>query len=74
MSTQEGHAVKTEIADPVVVVEGFLVVDGCKIAKVEPGGVIAFHDKCRRRCSERGANQVRVSVDALAEAVHQSEK
>ena len=60
-------------ADPVIVVGGFLVVDGCKVARVEPGGVIAFQDKCRRRCSQRGADQVRVSVDALADAVHQSE-
>lgn len=56
-------------ADPVVVVGGFLIVDGCKVARIEPGGVIAFQDKCRRRCSQRGADQVRVSVDALAEVV-----
>ena len=61
-------------ADPVVVVGGFLIVDGCKVARVEGGGVIAFQDKCRRRSSQRGANQVRVSVDALAEVVHQNEK
>ena len=65
---------ETPCADPVVVVGGFLVVDGCKVARVEPGGVIAFQDKCRRRSSARGADQVRVSVDALAHAVHQSEK
>ncbi len=70
---QAGATTETPCTDPVVVVGGFLVVDGCKVARVEPGGVIAFRDKCRRRCSQRGADQVRVSVDALAEIVHRSE-
>ena len=74
MSENQAGPEQPNTADPVVVVGGFLVVDGCKVARVEPGGVIAFHDRCRRRCSQRGADQVRVSVDALAAAVHQNEK
>ena len=60
--------------DPVAVVGEFLIIDGCKVARVEGGGVIAFRDTCRRRLTKRGTDQVRVSVDALAEVVHQSEK
>lgn len=52
-----------------VVVDGWLVVDGCKVAKVEPGGMISFKDKCRRRCSERGSGVVMVDPLDIVQAV-----
>ena len=57
----------------VVVRDSWLFVDGCKVARVEPGGVIAFKDKCRRRSSSRGSDQVRVSVHDLAQAIEARE-
>ena len=69
---QAGATTETPCSDPVVVVGGFLVVDGCKVARVEPGGVIAFQDKCRRRCSQRGADQVRVKATDLVRAIEAS--
>lgn len=56
----------------VVVDGGWIFVDGCKVARAEAGGVIAFKDKCRRRSSGRGSDQVRVGVRQLAEAVEQA--
>lgn len=67
--TEEQTRATTEPADPVAVVGEFLVVDGCKVARVEPGGVIAFPDKCRGRVQRRGRAQVRVRVSDLARAV-----
>ena len=52
-----------------VVVDGWLVVDGCKVAKVEPGGKLSFRDKCRRRCSERGSTVVIVDPLEVAEVI-----
>jgi hypothetical protein len=52
-----------------VVENGWVMVDGCKIAKVEPGGKISFRDKCRRRCSERGSTVVIVDPQEIAKIV-----
>ena len=57
--------------DAAQVVDGWLIVDGCKVARVEPGPVIAFKDKCRRRASQRGTDQVRVTLPELEQALGQ---
>lgn len=54
---------------PARVVDGWLFVDGCKVARVEEGQVIAFKDKCRRRSSRRGTDQVRVTLHELEQAL-----
>lgn len=69
MPEEQARAAATESADPVVVVGEFLIVDGCKVARVEPGGVIAFPDKCRGRVARRGCDQVRVRASDLARVV-----
>ena len=51
----------------------FLVIDGCKVARVEPGGVLAFPDKCRGRSQRRGCPEVRVKVTDLARVVGEGE-
>jgi len=45
--------------------EGWLTADGCKVARVQDGLVLAFHDKDRRRSSLRGTDQVEVSLVEL---------
>ena len=57
----------------VVVSDTFLVIDGCKVARVEPGGVLAFPDKCRGRSQRRGCPEVRVKVTDLARVVEEGE-
>ena len=68
-----GEGGATPCAEPVVEVSGYLVIDGCKVARVEPGGVLAFPDKCRGRVQRRGCDQVRVRVTDLARAIEASE-
>lgn len=62
-----------ETTDPVAVVGEFLVVDGCKVARVERGGVLAFSDKCRGRSERRGSDQVRVRASDLARVIESVE-
>ena len=49
--------------------DGFVYLDGAKIARAEPGLVLAFQDRCKRRSSARGTNQPSIRVDALREAL-----
>jgi len=62
-----------ETTDPVAVVGEFLIVDGCKVARVVGGGVLAFPDKCRGRSERRGSDQVRVRASDLARAVESAD-
>ena len=48
---------------------GWIWVDGAKVARAEPGKIIAFHDRCRRRVSQRGTDQVAVEMRELWEAL-----
>ena len=61
-----------QVPGPARVVNGWLYVQGCKVARVS-GRTLAFHDKCRRRCSERGTDQVCVSLSDLEHALDQAE-
>lgn len=54
---------------------GWLVVDGCKVARVvdvQGGKLLAFHDKCRRRSSERGTDQPAATLGEIAEAIERA--
>ena len=68
---QANTAAQTVATGDVVVADKFLVIDGCKVARVEPGGVLAFRDRCRRRQTSRGSDQVRVRVADLTRAVEE---
>jgi hypothetical protein len=73
-SSGEGPAVSgSGPSSPVRIVNGWVMVDGCKVARAEPGGVLAFHDRDRRRCSERGSDQPRCTVQELVKAVESAE-
>jgi len=73
MSEEQTRAAPPETTDPVAVVGEFLIVDGCKVARVERGGVLAFSDKCRGRSQRRGSDQVRVRASDLARAVESAD-
>ena len=64
--------IEQPVSHPEVVGE-WLVIEGCKVAKILPGGVIAFKDKCRRRASALGGDQRKVDVHDLADVVDQAE-
>ena len=49
--------------------DGYIFLDGVRVARADFGMMIMFHDKCRRRASERGTGQVSIEVDALREAI-----
>lgn len=48
---------------------GWIISDGCRIARYEDGLSIAFHDKDKRRSSARGTDQVEVALVELFQAV-----
>jgi len=55
----------------VVIIEGWVFIDGvriCRIVEHEPD-VVAFFDKDHRRASERGTDQVEVSLEDLVEMI-----
>jgi hypothetical protein len=60
---------RLEPTEDVEVVNSWLIVDGCKVAKVPRPGVIAFHDKDRRRCSKRGNDQPCATIETIVAAV-----
>ena len=45
--------------------EGWLVADGCKLAKPQDGLVLSFHDKDKRRSELRGTDQLDISLVEL---------
>ena len=54
---------------------GWLVVDGCKVAKVvEAQGrkLLTFHDRCRRRSSERGTDQPAATLGEIQAAIERA--
>jgi hypothetical protein len=57
-----------QLKAPVKVVDGWLFVDGCKVARVS-GRRLAFKDRCQRRSSKRGSDQPSASLEEIATAI-----
>lgn len=58
--------------NPARVVDGWMTVDGCKVARVPEPGRLAFHDRERRRCSERGSDQPSCTLQELVQAMEEA--
>lgn len=75
MTTDKSLTTESSALPAVVVRGGFVYADGVKICRVGPGGTLLFHDKDRRRQSERRRaglaepDQVVVRVEALVQVV-----
>lgn len=69
MANQPGQQEQQNQAPPMQVdSQGFLIVDGAKVCRVE-GQTLLFLDKDKRRASVRGSDQVRVPIAALTALV-----
>jgi hypothetical protein len=62
-----------QVRGPARVVNGWLFVQGCKVARVS-GRTLAFKDKCRVRCNRRGTDQVRITLTELEQVLDQAEQ
>lgn len=54
---------------------GWLVVDGCRVARVveaQGGKLLAFHDKDRWRSRDRGCNQPSATIGEIQAAIEQA--